>query len=344
MHTTERRRAGAAFDVVAAPARPHLDDAAVANLLDLESVIHTQEAAFADLATGDAASTLRSRAAAGGVMASAMAAVVPRLGVAGAKVYATHAGRFTFHVVLWDLAGHLLCTLDGDALTAIRTPAASAIAIRRLAAPGASVAALVGAGRQALGHAEMLAHVLPLTELRVSGRRPAQVEELVRHLRDREVPARAVDDPAAAVEGAEVVVTATAAAEPLFPAAAVSRQALICAVGATKADRCEVGPDSVARCAAVVVDSAEGSRAECGDLIRAAAADRFAWDRAVELAGVIAGTAHVPRAGEAGPVLFETQGVALQDVAAAGLAWSRYRRGHAGASFTPTPSDDREDT
>lgn len=316
----------------------HLDDDTVGRLLDLESVIRTQEAAFADLAVDGAATTLRTRAAAGGVMASAMAAVVPRLGVAGAKVYATHAGRFSFHVVLWDLAGRLVCTLDGGALTAVRTPAASAIAIRRLAAPGATVAALVGTGRQALGHAEMLAHTLPLAELRVSGRRPAQVEGLVRHLRDRQVPARAAPDPAVAADGADVVVTTTTAAAPLFPATAVAPRALVCAVGATRADRCEIGADVVARCAAVVADSVEGSRTECGDLIQAAAAGAFTWDRAVALADVVAGTAAVPRAGEAGPVLFETQGTALQDIAAAGLAWAR----HAGGGHLTAP-DNRED-
>ena len=74
---------------------------------------------------------------------------------------------------------------------------------------------------------------------------------------------------------------------------------------------------------AVVCDDVTGSKVECGDLIQAAAAGVFDWDRAVELHAVMAGTQAVPRAGE-GPVLFETQGVALQDVAAAGLAWERW--------------------
>src|SRR5690606_39748580 len=49
--------------------------------------------------------------------------------------------------------------------------------------------------------------------------------------------------------------------------------------------------------------------------------------RLVELHAVDAGAAVVPRAGD-GPVLFETQGVAVADVAVAGLAWERYRAGH----------------
>ncbi len=50
---------------------------------------------------------------------------------------------------------------------------------------------------------------------------------------------------------------------------------------------------------------------------------RFDWSRAIELRDVVAGNIQVERAG-ASPVLFETQGVALQDVAVAGLAFERY--------------------
>ena len=65
------------------------------------------------------------------------------------------------------------------------------------------------------------------------------------------------------------------------------------------------------------------SRVECGDLIHAERTGQFDWARAIELHDLVAGNVDVPRAGNA-PVLFETQGVALQDVAAAGLAWQRW--------------------
>jgi ornithine cyclodeaminase/alanine dehydrogenase-like protein (mu-crystallin family) len=116
----------------------------------------------------------------------------------------------------------------------------------------------------------------------------------------------------------------TQSLEPLFPSSAVSNGGLLCAVGATKYDRCEIGADVVARCGAVVCDDAVGSRTECGDLIRAANAGLFDWSRAIELRDVAAGNVVLARAGDA-PVLFETQGVALQDVAAAGLAYERHR-------------------
>ncbi|HSB87346.1 MAG TPA: hypothetical protein VLD86_13615, partial [Ilumatobacteraceae bacterium] len=88
-------------------------------------------------------------------------------------------------------------------------------------------------------------------------------------------------------------------------------------------DRCEIGADVVAKCATVVCDDVVGSRAECGDLIQAHRAGRFDWERAIELHAILAGSVALPTP-RSGPVLFETQGVALQDVAAAGLAWQRY--------------------
>ncbi|HEY8544021.1 MAG TPA: hypothetical protein VIL36_03205 [Acidimicrobiales bacterium] len=307
----------------------HIDDATVLRLLDLPSVTTRLDEAYAAWGHATAATTQRVRATSSVGMASAMAAVVPPY--SGGKVYATVDGRFTFVIVLFDLDGTALATLDGDTVTRLRTPATSALAIRRLAHPDASVAALIGGGRQAWGHVEMLRAELPaLTELRVHTRRPEVGDSLVERAKALGVPAVTTATAAAAVEGADVVVTVTSSPDPLFPATALSDRALVCAVGATKYDRCEIGPDVVERCVAVVADDVTGSRTECGDLLAAAAAGRFDWDRAVELHALVAGHATVPRAGTGpapGPVLFETQGVALQDIAAAGLAWERHLAG-----------------
>jgi ornithine cyclodeaminase len=308
----------------------HLDDATILRLLDLPAVTERVADAYAAWGTGDAATTPRVRAVvdgASGGMASAMAAVVPPY--SGGKVYATAAGRFTFVVALFDLDGGLLCTLDGDALTRLRTPATAAVAVRHLAVPGAPVAAVLGTGRQAWGHLAMLRQELPdLVEVRVHGRRADAVAEIAERALAAGIPAKPAESADAAVDGAEVVVTVTSAPEPLFAVDAVGDRTLICAMGATKPDKAEIGPDVVERCVVVVADDLTGSRHECGDLVRAAAAGRFDWARAVELHAVVAGATPVDRAGRRGPVLFESQGVALQDVATAALAWERHATGH----------------
>lgn len=316
----------------------HIDDATVLRLLDLPSVTTRLDEAYAAWARARAATTQRVRAMSSEGMASAMAAVVPPY--SGGKVYATVDGRFTFVLVLFDLGGDVLATLDGDAVTRLRTPATSALAIRHLAVPDAAVATVIGGGRQAWGHVEMLRDELPgLRELRLHARRSDVVRDLAARATAEEVPVVVAPTAAEAVDGADVVVTVTSAREPLFPATALSDRALVCAVGATKYDRQEIGADVVERCVAVVADDLTGSKVECGDLLAAAAAGRFDWDTAVELYAVVAGDVVVPRAGTGpapGPVLFESQGVALQDIAAAGLAWERHLAGTSGDTDTET--------
>jgi ornithine cyclodeaminase len=320
------------------PSLLHLDDGTVSDLLDLGGVTEVVGTAFAAWGRGEAATTQRVRSSASGAMASAMAAVAPPY--SGGKVYSTNQGVFTFVVVLFDLDGRLLCTLDGDALTRLRTPATCALAIRAMAPPSPAVAAVIGAGRQGWSHVRMLAAELPaLREIRIHDRSIDSAEAMASRAGARGIPAVPAASGPAAVAGADVIVTVTQSTTPLFDAADVADRALICAVGATKHDRCEVGPELVARCAAVVCDDVAGSRVECGDLIQAAAAGTFDWSDAVELRDLLAGNVAVPRAGAA-PVLFESQGVALQDVAAAGLAYERYVARHDRSSRQFTPRKD----
>jgi ornithine cyclodeaminase len=299
----------------------HFDDAAVIDLLDPDELVGVMATVFAELGTGRAATSVRVRAKTDDSMASAMAAALPSMGVTGGKVYATVDGRFSFHVVLFDLDGRLLCTMDGAALTEARTPALSAVVIDRWACEGARTAALLGTGREAVPHLAMLARTLDLDELRVWGRRGEAVDEVVARGARRGVPAVRYDDPSDAVADADVVVTVTSADAPIVAADAFSDHALVCAVGATKPQRCETDPELFTRAATVLTDSMEGAPSECGDLIHAVAAGAITWADVLDLAEVMAGRIDVARAGTAGPIVFETQGIAAQDVAAAALVW-----------------------
>lgn len=303
------------------PCVHHFDDADVTELLDHGELATALERAFTDLGTGRAATTVRVRARTDDGMASAMAAAVPSLGVTGGKIYATVDGRFTFHVVLFDLDGHMLCTMDGAALTEARTPALSAVAIERFARSGARIAAVLGTGREAVPHLQMLARTLDLDEVRVWGRRPDATDEVTARAVRRGVPAVAAVDAVSAVRDADVVVTVTSADAPIVPAEAFADHALVCGVGATKPQRCELDPELFRRATTVVTDSLAGAPDECGDLIHAVDAGTVAWGDVLDLADVLAGRHCVDRAGTDGPTVFETQGVAIQDVVAAALVW-----------------------
>lgn len=301
---------------------PHFTEEQIAGLCDLETVTDWLEQAWRDLGAGEAATTLRVRAAASGLMGSAMAASWPRHRVVGGKLYLTHPDGFAFLVGLFSPDAGLVATFDGLGLTAIRTAAATALAVRHLAPPGASVAAVCGTGIQSRPHLEALAQELPLKDLRVWGRSHDKAEAVARWGRDRGIPARAVTDADEAVDGARVVATVTSSYTPVFDGDRLDPAALVCAVGSTKADRQEVDSTTVQRAGFVVSDSAEGARTEAGDLTHAAAEGHFDWDDLADLADVIAGTVTPPQPGSS-IVLFESQGVALQDVVIATLAYQR---------------------
>ena len=178
----------------------HLDDRTIAGLVDPSAAERAVDDAFAAWGRGEAATTQRVRASgSGGGMASAMAAVVPPY--CGGKLYATHPGGFTFLNALFDVDGALLATLDGHAITLLRTAAASSLAIRHLATPHAAVATVVGTGRQAWPHIEMLLRTLPqLDELRICGRTKSSVGALAASVGAGRATVTAHTDPGAAAK------------------------------------------------------------------------------------------------------------------------------------------------
>ena len=302
---------------------PHIDDIAIDRLLSLSSIYAAVNEALKDWGHGNAANTIRVRASAKGQMASAMAAVAPPY--SGGKVYATKDGVFTFLNVLFDDQGNMLCTLDGDVLTRLRTPVLCQIAIEKFAPNNASKGAIIGAGRQGRHHLEMLIDsVKTLESVSIFDPRKEAAQVLVDIARSRGFGAEIAATPSDAIKGAQLIITLTPATEPLFEADAVNAEALICAVGSTKYDKCELPPKLMALAESVVCDDVEGSKIECGDLIRAANEGLFNWEDAIEFKDVCAGKVNTPRAKNS-IVIFETQGLALQDVAAAGVAWQKFK-------------------
>lgn len=283
--------------------------------LTYDGVVTAVERAMTDLGRGAAADAPRVRANVDGVAMSALAAVWPGAGVCGGKLYPTVGGVFTFTVLLHDLAGRLLAVIQADALTRLRTAAAAGIAIRRMATRPVEIVTVVGLGRQLDGMLMMLAsESWPLREVRLVGRRPDRIAAAVRAATERGLPAVGYTDADAAAHACDVIVTITSSPEPVFAGESPGSGTLVCALGATKPSRREIGSSTVAR-AAVVVDSLAGARVECGDLIGAAADNEFDWSRAQSLPILLA-TGATPVEVDRDLVLFESQGIALQDLAA----------------------------
>ncbi len=229
--------------------------------------------------------------------------------------YDTHQGV----VLLFDPAhGTPLAILDGSEVTAIRTAAASGVATRTLAREDATVLALLGSGVQARTHLEAMRAVRPITEVRVfSPSAEARARFASRESARHGIRVDAVDSARDAVEGADIVCATTSAREPVLHGDWLARGAHVNAVGACTPDAREVDTRTIER-ARVYVDSLESAAQEAGDLLIPGRIDAVVG----ELGAVLLGRAD----GRTSPddiTLFESLGIAVEDLAAAALAVAR---------------------
>ncbi len=202
--------------------------------------------------------------------------------------------------------GAALAVLDGPTVTARRTAALSLLGLQTLRPGPLRRVALIGAGVQAEAHARALHEQLGAS-LRISSRDTGRAEQLAQRLRALGADAQALADRAAALDGAELVLTATTSRSPVLPAT-LDPACLLIAIGAFTPQMCEL-PAALVRARRVVVDTLEGARHEAGDLLQAG----VDWGQVLPLVDCL----EVP---PAGPLLFKTVGHAAWDLAAASVA------------------------
>ncbi|MGF6609977.1 ornithine cyclodeaminase [Paraburkholderia sp. WSM4175] len=302
----------------------HLTDAQIDELITIDDAIPALEQGFRELSSGAAAVQRRVRTEVGGVKLSTLGAVLPELGVAGAKVYSTIAGQFNFSIVLFSTVdGSLLAILDANAITRIRTAATTVVAVRALAKQQARTVAVFGTGVQGRAHALALAAHTGLRSFRIVGlegtRELAAAVTAAGSTRGIEATVCDVVD---AVRGADVIVTATRATGALFDGNAVSPGALIAAIGSSLPHTRELDDTLIARASRIVVELREQAREEAGDLVLTQPGT-FDWDDTVELGDVLTGRAK-GRVADDDVIVYKAVGIGLQDVVLAGVAWRKY--------------------
>ncbi|MFD3551652.1 ornithine cyclodeaminase family protein [Streptomyces goshikiensis] len=208
-----------------------------------------------------------------------------------------------------------LALLDGAALTTLRTPAVSALALRYLAPAGRPLRlVLFGSGPQAYGHLEAVAAVRKPAAVVVVARNARGAARLAAHAREMGIEART--GTAADVAGADLVVCCTTAREPLFDGRLVGRDATVVAVGSHEPDARETDTALVRR-AAVYVESRAAALREAGDLLVPEAEGAIGPGHINgTLADLVAG--RLPGGGPADcPRLFKSVGMAWEDLAVA---------------------------
>jgi ornithine cyclodeaminase/alanine dehydrogenase len=290
----------------------------VTQVVDMDAVIGAVEDAMRELGEGIAQNVPRRRAFAPGGLLNVMFATYPGGRCTGVKAYSVAVGGARFLVSIFGLDGSLQALVEAEHMGAYRTGAASAVAVKALRPRAPVEVAIIGTGKQATMQVLALSRVCEIKALRAYGR-DAQRRTAFARDRQAELGVRtiAAETAEAAVRGADVVVTMTTSAEPVIEVDWVAPHALVVAAGSNFPHKAEIPADLVERARTVVVDQLATAQLESGDLIRAQAAGKFDWERAIELSSVLVGKWHAPD--EPGITLFESHGLAIWDLAAASV-------------------------
>ena len=227
----------------------------------------------------------------------------------GTKFYSTnprYGAHFSF--MLYDAkTAHPLAFMEANHLGQIRTGAASGYATDLLADPKANTVGFIGSGFQARTQLEAIRSVRPIQSVRVWSR-----SEEKRRKFAEECNATAVDTAEEAVRGAQIVVTATNAKDPVLEDSWIAPGTMINAMGSNVASRRELPAELVRRADLIAADSIEQARIEAGDLILA-----DCWANVVDLQNVQ--RHYDPRQ----ITIFKSLGLGVEDVAAGAFIYER---------------------
>ena len=215
-----------------------------------------------------------------------------------------------------------LALIDGPELTARRTAAASALAARYLAPEGAEKLLMIGTGVLAQHLPMAHASVRPIKQVRVWGRDSGKAAALAQTLTAQGLSATPVGDLAEAVAWADVISTATLSKTPILQGAWLRPGQHIDLVGAFRPDMREAD-DAVLGRARIFCDTRAGAMKEAGDLCDPLARGAISeGDIEADLFDLAQGRVTVQRNPD-DITLFKSAGTAIEDLAAAMLAYRR---------------------
>jgi len=305
-----------------------LSEEDVASLVTPGDAVPVIEDCFRRMAAGEVELMPRRRFPVEGGYFAVMAAADRGLGVAGLKSYTLVEGQLQFVVCLFDLSdGSLFGLIAADRLGQVRTGAASGVAAKHLARPGASSVGLFGAGWQAESQLAAIRAAVPTIDRVVVSSRTAERAEAFARAHDAEVAETPADAGAC-----DIVVTATTSKDPVLRGDWLSEGALVCAIGANDPRARELDSQVIARASFVCCDSLEDAKHESGDLIEPVEAGVLDWLEVHELQEVVAG--ELPgRQADDDVVVFKSNGLAAWDVAIGALALERARERGIGTSL-----------
>ena len=303
----------------------YLTETEVADLLSTADALEAVEESFRRMAAGEVDNKPRHRHRLEGGAFAVMSAVDRGIGFAGLKSYAWLAQGTPFVVCLFDLEqAELAAVIEADKLGQLRTGAASGVAAKYLARPGATTLGVLGCGWQAESQVQSIREAVPTIEHVVAYcRSEDRLEDFCKRL-----GAEAAETHRDA-GSQDVVVTATTSRDPVLRGEWLREGALVCAIGANDRRSRELDNVVLERAGFVCCDSIEQAKLESGDLVEPVDQGILDWLEVHELHEVVAGEVQ-GRQSDGDVVVFKSNGLAAWDVAIGARALERAREAKVG--------------
>jgi ornithine cyclodeaminase len=263
-----------------------------------------------------------------------MPAYDPGAQVAGVKVLSVFPDNYLQGVpshqgviVLFETeSGSIMAVVDAEAVTAVRTAAASAAATDALARPDATDLAILGAGTQGWQHLRAMALVRQISRVTVWDLYPERAQQFARRAaQETGLSVTACGTAAQATDGADIICTVTSSAQPIIGAQDVKPGAHINAVGACTPEARELAADLMAA-SRLFVDWRPATIAEAGDYLLALKEGAITEQQILGEVGAVLNGSLPGRASESDITLFEALGQATQDLLAANYVADAHAR------------------
>jgi alanine dehydrogenase len=270
-------------------------------------------------------------------------AVLPGVGAMGGYTYAAgFADRDAhFFLQLFDAdSGEPLALFDGASLNPYKTGAAGAVGVDALARRDASTLGLIGSGAQARGQLRAAVEVREFDRVNVYSPTKANREAFAAEFNDElDAAVGAVASSAAAVEGADVVITATNASEPVFDGDRLEPGAHVTAMGQYDPAKRELDATTVSR-AKYVPDLRDRAFGDAGSFLQAMEEDAVDEDHVhAELGEVVAGV-EPGREADDEVTAFDSGGTAIETVAAAHMLYGKAVEAGVGSTIELFPASE----
>ncbi len=288
----------------------------VKSLFTMPIALDAVEGAFKARAKGDAFNEPRRRLPTSSGAYNVMFATWRGHQIAGLKSYPGGSGGINFHVMLYDTSNNsLIAVIEANRMGQVRTGAASGVATKYMAREDAQTVGIIGSGYQAETQLTAIAHVRDITTAKVYSRSEENRNRYAAKMSsalDIDVTAVSRGEEAA---DSDIVATITNSQQPVLLGEWLKPGTHINAAGNNSWLKREIDTRAIAMSDIVATDDVEQAKFECGELMRAAEVGRFSWDMAVPIHDIVGGKS-IGRDGDEQITLFESQGLALEDIAA----------------------------